>query len=139
MLLQRCQHGEVNSPYDFRSMNGACGEGIYAMKFNDRPMQKYYSAQGEQTYTFEVPDHLVKKIGGKGITTYWAIREAIYREYEKGFRVFECKHKGINIPTSKQYLITDANIITNIKNFDRDTYRIFKPVRTRTNAESYIK
>lgn len=116
MKLQRCQHGEVNDKWDFRiDTGGACGKGIYAMKFGDNPMRKYYSAQGENTFSFDVPDELVKKIGGKGVTTYWAIREAIYREHEKGFRVFICKHKGINIPTSKQYVITDADIITNIQ------------------------
>lgn len=116
MKLQRCQHGEVSSPHDFRiDTGGACGPGIYAMKYMDGPMQKYYSAQGENTYSFEVPDNLVKKIGGRGVTTYWAIREAIFREHHNGYRVFICKHKGINIPTSKQYVITDANIITNIQ------------------------
>lgn len=116
MKLQRCQHGEVTNEWDFREdTGGACGKGIYAMKFGDNPMKKYYSAQGENTYSFDVPDNLVKKIGGRGVTTYWAIREAIYREHEKGFRVFICKHKGINIPTSKQYVITDASIITNIQ------------------------
>ena len=114
MKLQRCQHGEVESPYDFRDCNGACGPGIYAMKYGDGPMRKYYSAQGENTFSFEVPDHLVKKIGGKGVTTYWAIRERIFSEQQNGFKAFICKHKGINIPTSKQILITDPAIITNI-------------------------
>lgn len=116
MILWRCQHGEVNDQFDFRiDSGGACGPGIYAMKAGDRQMQKYYSARGENTYSFEVPDNLVKKIGGKGITTYWAIREAIFREQENGFKVFICKHKGINIPTSKQFVITDESIISNIK------------------------
>ena len=116
MKLQRCQHGEVKDCFDFRfDTGGACGNGIYAMKYADNPMRKYYSAQGENTYSFEVPDNLVKKIGGKGVTTYWAIREAIYREQQNGYKVFICKHKGINIPTSKQYVITDETIITNIK------------------------
>jgi len=116
MKLQRCQHGEVSNVYDFRvDSGGACGPGLYAMKFGDNPMRKYYSAQGENTYSFDVPDHLVKKIGGRGITTYWAIREEIYRQQEKGFKVFICKHKGINIPTSKQMVITDVEVITNIE------------------------
>ena len=116
MKLWRCQHGEVTSPFDFRiDSGGACGPGIYAMKAGDRPMRKYYTAQGENTFEFEVPDHLVKKAQGKGVATYWAIREFIYRENDNGFKVFVCKHKGINIPTSKQIVITDASIITNIK------------------------
>lgn len=89
--------------------------GLYAMCAGDAKMRKYYSARGENTFQFEVPDNLVKKIWGKGITTYWAIREAIYREHENGYRVFICKHKGIGIPTSKQIIITDASIITNLK------------------------
>lgn len=116
MKLQRCQHGEVQDAFDFREdSGGACGPGIYAMRYGDSPMKKYYSARGENTYSFEVPDNLVKKIGGKGVTTYWSIREAIYMWQEKGFKVFICKHKGINIPTSKQIVITDPSIITNIQ------------------------
>lgn len=116
MKLQRCQHGEVIDKYDFRQDDsGACGPGVYAMKYGDNPMRKYYSARGENTYSFEVEDKYVKKIGGKGVTTYWAIREAIYRAQEQGFKVFICKHKGINIPTSKQIVITDPEVITNIQ------------------------
>jgi hypothetical protein len=116
MKLQRCQHGECIDGFDFRiDTGGACGPGIYAMKYGDGPMRKYYTAQGENTFSFEVPDNLVKKIGGRGVTTYWAIRERIFMEQEKGFKVFVCKHKGINIPTSKQYVITDASIISNVQ------------------------
>jgi hypothetical protein len=62
--LQRCQHGEVSNEWDFREdTGGACGKGIYAMKFGDNPMKKYYSAQGENTYSFDVPDNLVKFLG----------------------------------------------------------------------------
>lgn len=116
MKLQRCQFSEATDGFDFRwDSSGACGPGIYAMLFGDKPMQKYYSSRGESTYSFEVPDDLVKKIGGRGVTTYWAIRESITMWQEKGFKVFICKHKGINIPTSKQIVITDASIITNVK------------------------
>jgi len=116
MKLQRCQHGEVQDKWDFRvDSGGACGPGLYAMKYGDNPMRKYYSARGENTYSFEVPDEVVKNICGRGVTTYWAIRERILMEQQKGFKVFICKHKGINIPTSKQIVITDPSIITNIK------------------------
>lgn len=115
MRLQRCQHGEVNKPEDFRiDTGGACGPGIYAMLFGDKKLQKYYSERGENTYSFDVPDNVVKKIGGRGVTTYQAIKERISMEVEKGFKVFICKHKGINIPESKQIVITDGTIITNI-------------------------
>lgn len=115
MKLWRCQFGEVSSPHEFNSMNGACGEGIYAMLENDKPMRKYYSARGENTFEFEVPDKYVKEVKGLGLATYWALRERIYYLREDGFKVFICKHKGIGIPTSKQILITDPDIITNIK------------------------
>lgn len=116
MKLQRCQHGEVTDGFDFREdTGGACGPGIYAMLFGDNKMKKYYAARGENTYSFEVPDNVVKKIGGRGVTTYWSIRQRIEMERLNGFKVFICKHKGINIPTSKQIVITDATIITNIQ------------------------
>lgn len=115
MKLWRCQFGEVSSPNDFRfDSSGACGPGIYAMLAGDSKLRKYYSARGENTYEFEVPDKVVKKIGGRGVPTYWAIRERIFMDQENGFKVFICKHKGIGIPTSKQIIITDADIITNI-------------------------
>jgi hypothetical protein len=114
MKLQRCQRGEVLDPFDFRiDSNGACGPGLYAMLFGDRPMQRYYSKLGELTYSFEVPDKYIKHL--KGISTYWVIRETIERYREGGYKVFICKHKGIGIPTSKQVVIIDPSIITNIK------------------------
>lgn len=119
MKLWRCQHGEVTELTDLRwDTSGACGPGVYAMMAGDKPMRKYYTARGEKTYEFEVPDDKVKKIGGLGVTTYWAIRERIFMEQERGFKVFVCKHKGINIPTSKQILITDYGVITGLKLID---------------------
>lgn len=116
MKLWRCQFKPASDGWDFtEDGDGACGKGIYAMPAGSTAMRRYYSARGEKTFSFDVPDHLVKKIGGKGVTTYWAIREAIYREQEKGFKAFICKHKGINIPTGKQIVITDASIIQNVK------------------------
>jgi hypothetical protein len=116
MKLQRCQFEDATDGFDFRiDTSGACGPGVYAMKYGDSPMRKYYSKRGEKTFSFDVPDNLVKKIGGRGVTTYWAIRESIFMWQEKGFKVFICKHKGINIPTSKQFVITDQSIITNVK------------------------
>jgi hypothetical protein len=117
MKLWRCQFGEANSPDDFRiDESGACGTGIYAMKAGDKKLRKYYSERGENTYEFEVPDHLVKKIGGVGKTYYQAIKEAIEMEREKGqYKVFICKHEGINIPKSKQIVIIDRSVIRDIK------------------------
>lgn len=115
MLLWRCQFGKVVTPYDFGwDDTGACGPGVYAMLAGDKKLKKYYSARGEITYQFEVPDKYVKKIGGKGCTLYQAIKERIVMEQERGFKVFICKHKGINIPESKQIVITDKSIITNL-------------------------
>lgn len=115
MKLWRCQFGEVTNQHEFNSMNGACGEGIYAMFENDKPMRKYYSQRGENTFEFEVPDKYVKEVKGLGLSTYWALRERIYELREQGYKVFVCKHVGIGIPKSKQILITDPEIITNIK------------------------
>jgi hypothetical protein len=118
MILWRCQHGEVTQGCSFNFGNGACGEGIYAMKQNDKPMQKYYSKQGESTFEFEVDDKLVKEVKGLGLATYWSLRERIYHLHAQGFRVFICKHVGINIPKSKQVLITDCSVIKNVKKLD---------------------
>lgn len=116
MKLQRCQFEPADNGFDFREdRGGACGPGIYAMKFGDNKLRKYYSKRGEKTFSFDVPDHLIKEVKGKGLATYWAIREAIFRYQEQGYKVFVCKHKGINIPTGKQYVITDASIITNVQ------------------------
>lgn len=115
MILWRCQFGNVESPYEFSFGEGACGKGIYAMLEGANNLRRYYSARGENTFVFEVPDNVVKNICGKGLLTYWSIRERIYLEQSKGFKVFVCKHKGINIPTGKQVLITDPDVITNIR------------------------
>ena len=116
MKLWRCQFDNAVDGFDFREdTGGAFGKGIYAMPAGSTNMKKYYSVRGEKTFEFEIPDNLVKKIGGKGITTYWAIKEAIYREQLNGFKAFICKHKGINIPTGKQIVITDASIVSNVK------------------------
>jgi hypothetical protein len=112
MKLQRCQQGIVESPFNFRSFNGQYGDGIYAMKFADRPMQKYYTQNGENTFSFDIPDHLIINVTRKKFD-YWTAKEFIFNNPQ--FKAFIFKHKGINIPTSKQILITDASIITNIQ------------------------
>lgn len=115
MLLWRCQFDLINSPEQFREdSSGACGPGVYAMVAGDKKLKKYYSERGEITYQFEVPDQYVKKIGGLGVTSYQAIKERIQMEKEKGFKVFICKHEGINIPKSQQIVITDKSIITEL-------------------------
>lgn len=121
MLLWRCQFGKIVTPTDFGWDNsGACGPGVYAMLAGDKKLKKYYSARGEITYQFEVPDEYVKKIGGLGVTSYQAIKERIVMEQEKGFKVFICKHVGINIPKSKQVVITDPGIIKNLCIVNKD-------------------
>lgn len=119
MKLWRCQYGDVNGPEDFRIDNsGVCGPGIYAMKEGARSLRRYYSIIGNtklNTFSFDVPDHLVKEIKGLGLTSFQAIKERIQMEMEKGYRVFVCKHGGINVPKGKQVVITDYSIISNIK------------------------
>lgn len=111
MLLQRCQKGDVKTAYDFRIVCGQYGEGIYAMKSGDRAMQKYYTQNGENTYKFEIHDSRIFDLSRRKLD-YWGVREFIYNH--PFYKAFILKHKGINIPTSKQILITDPSVITNI-------------------------
>lgn len=79
MILWRCQFESAIDGFEFRAhTGGACGPGVYAMPAGSHAMRKYYSARGEKTFEFEIPDNVVKKIGGKGVPTYWAIRERIH-------------------------------------------------------------
>lgn len=119
MKLKRCQSGDVETSADFRvDSTGSCGPGIYAMLANDKRLQRFYTNKFTQVYTFDVPDSLVKVIKGRGLTTFQAIRERIEMETEKGYRVFICKHGGINVPKGKQVVIIDHEIIRNIQKFN---------------------
>lgn len=116
MKLQRCQFENATTGQDFRpDPSGVCGKGVYAMFFGDKKLRKYYSERGEKTFSFDVPDHLVKKVGGRGYTHFSSIRDRIEELHAQGYRVFICKHGGINVPVSKQVLITDQSIITNVQ------------------------
>lgn len=116
MIFWRCQKNPASDGFDFNwTTNGAAGSGVYAMLKGANNLKKYYSQLGEDTYEFEIEDKYIVEVKGAGLSTYWAIRERIYVLQEEGFKAFILKHKGINIPTGKQVLITDVSIIKNLK------------------------
>ena len=112
MKLQRCQSGNINDCFDFNIVSGQNGKGIYSFFYNDFPMVKYYSKNGEKLYTFEIDNKYIKDLSKKNID-YWDIQSFIYNNPE--FKAFIFKHSGFGIPTSKEILITDEKIIKNIK------------------------
>lgn len=115
MKFWRAQKQPAKDGTDFNWFNnGAVGDGIYAMPAGANNMRKYYTQNGEKIYEFEIEDRYVKEVKGLGLATYWAIRERIYALREEGYKAFIVKHKGIGIPTGKQILIVDPEIIKNI-------------------------
>lgn len=106
--LQRGQFGNVDDIWDFNSVNGQHGNGIYAFKAGDSAMKAYYSKNGEKVHSFKVSKKYVLDISNKNYD-YWEARKIIFENPE--YKVFVFKHKGIGIPTSKEYLITDPNVI----------------------------
>jgi hypothetical protein len=111
MLLQRCQKGIVKNCRDFRTFHGQYGNGVYAMKRGDRPMERYYTSNGESVYYFEIKNKYIVNLTRKHLD-YWGVQEFIYNNPQ--YKAFILKHKGIGIPTSQQILITDPTIIENI-------------------------
>ena len=112
MKLQRCQHKEANSIFDLNIANGQHGKGVYCFAFGNKPMREFYSKNGENTYTFEIDDNLVKDLSHLNLD-YWKAKTIIYNSPQ--FKAFVFKHKGVGIPTSKEILIVDSSIITNLK------------------------
>jgi hypothetical protein len=112
MLLQRCQEGLVNSCFDFRIADGQNGKGVYSFFYNDLPMIKYYSKNNETVHTFKIDKKYIKDLSKKNMD-YWEIQAFIYNNPQ--YKAFIFKHKGFNIPTSKEILITDSNIV-NLQN-----------------------
>lgn len=106
--LQRCQIGDVNDIWDFNIVNGQHGEGIYAYKAGDSAMKSYYSKNGENAHSFKVLKKYVLDISDKNYD-YWEAKKIIHDNPE--YKVFIFRHKGVGIPTSKEYLIADPNVI----------------------------
>lgn len=111
MKLQRCQHNIVNNIYDLNFSNGQHGYGVYCFIYGDNKMKEYYSKNGEKTYSFEIPDSLILDLSKKSLD-YWEAKEIIYNNSE--YKAFIFTHKGFGVPTSKEILITDVEIISNL-------------------------
>lgn len=108
LTLQRAQFNKVDDIWDFNISNGQHGKGIYAFLYGDKKMIDYYTKNGETLYTFLVPSKYVINISNKKYD-YWMAAEFIYNNSQ--YKVFIFEHSGYNIPTSKEYLITDPEII----------------------------
>lgn len=108
LKLQRGQLGDVKSCWDFNISNGQHGEGIYAFLYNDKPMIEYYTKRGEDLHTFQIPKKYVLDLSNKKYD-YWNAKKIIFDNPQ--YKAFIFKHCGFGIPTSKEILITDPNII----------------------------
>jgi hypothetical protein len=108
LYLQRCQAGEVNDVWDFRIVNGQNGEGIYAFFAGDKPMKDYYCSKGENLHSFKIEKKHVKDLSNLNLD-YWDVKNFIYNNPQ--YKAFVFKHAGHGIPSSKEVLITDPQII----------------------------
>lgn len=109
LFLERGQHNEVEDVWDLNISNGQYGKGIYAYKSGDSKMRKYYTKNNEKIIKFSVPSEFVMDLSDKKLD-YWEAKTIIYNNPD--YKVFIFSHRGPGIPTSKEYLITDPNIIT---------------------------
>ena len=108
LYLQRCQAGNVDDVWDFRVVNGQNGEGIYAFLAGDKAMKDYYCKNGENLHTFKVPKKYAVDLS-KLKLDYWGVKKYMYDHLE--YKVFIFNHSGHGIPSSKEVLITDPEII----------------------------
>ena len=108
LKLQRGQLGDVESCWDFNVSNGQHGEGVYAFLYNDKPMIEYYTKRGEKLHTFQIPKKYVMNLSNKNYD-YWDAKKIIFDNPQ--YKAFIFKHSGFGIPTSKEVLITDPEII----------------------------
>ena len=106
--LQRCQSGEVNDVWDFNVVNGQNGEGIYCFLYGDIPMKNNYCRNGENLHTFKIDKKYLKDLS-KLRLDYWEVKAFIYNHPE--YKAFIFKHNGSGIPSSREVLITDPEII----------------------------
>jgi hypothetical protein len=106
--LQRCQAGNVNDVWDFNVVNGQNGEGIYAFFADDKPMKDYYCKNGENIHSFKIEKKYIKNLSNLNLD-YWDVKKHIYNNPQ--YKAFIFKHVGHGIPSSKEVLITDPNII----------------------------
>ena len=106
--LQRCQAGEVNDVWDFNVVNGQNGEGIYAFLAGDRGMKDYYCKNGENFHSFKIEKKYIKDLSKLNLD-YWKVKEFIYNNPQ--YKAFIFRHTGPGIPSSREVLITDPEII----------------------------
>jgi len=111
LKLQRGQVGVVDDPWSFNFGNGQHGEGVYAFLYGDKPMKDYYTKRGENLYTFKIPKKYVVDLSNKH-WDFWEAKSYIYNNPQ--YKAFIFKHVGIGIPSSREVLITDPNIIFDI-------------------------
>lgn len=112
LKLQRGQIGDVDEPWDFNYGTGQHGEGVYAFRYGDKPMINYYTSRGENLHTFQIPKKYVVDLSNKKYD-FWEAKTFIYNNPQ--YKAFIFKHNGHGIPSSKEVLITDPNIIEIIK------------------------
>ena len=110
--LQRGQFGDVDDVWDFNVVNGQHGEGIYAFKYGDKPMIDYYTKEGETLHTFQIPKKYFVDLSNKN-WDFWDAKEYMYNNPQ--YKAFMFRHSGSGVPTSKEILITDPNIIQILK------------------------
>ena len=108
LTLQRTQFNKVEDVWDLSISNGQHGRGIYAFLYGDKKMIEYYTKNGETLYTFTVPQKYVIDLSNKKYD-YWKASEFIYNNPE--YKVFTFEHSGYGIPTSKEVVVTDPEII----------------------------
>lgn len=108
LKLQRGQFGDVVDVWDFNSGVGQHGEGIYAFMYGDRAMIDYYTKNGENLYTFQILMSYVADLSDK-VREFWDIKTFMYNNPQ--YKAFIFKHQGVGIPTSKEVVIIDPDII----------------------------
>jgi len=108
ITLQRGQNGEVNDEWDFNVVNGQHGKGVYSFFNKDQPMIDYYTKNGENLHTFQIPKKYIKNLSDKD-WDFWDTKAFIFNNPQ--YKAFIFNHKGPGIPSSKEVLITDPSII----------------------------
>lgn len=107
--LQRGQHGNVDNVWDFNVVYGQHGKGIYCFMYGNPQMKDYYTRQGEMLHTFTIDKKYLYDLSNQPNMDYWSITSFIYNHPQ--YKAFIFQHKGYNIPTAKEILITDPSII----------------------------
>ena len=108
LKLQRGQHGKVSDKWEFNSVTGQHGPGVYCFLFGNKAMTKYYTQAGENLHSFRVPKKYVKSLTKKP-WSFWEART--YMSNNPQYKAFVFRHNGPGIPTAYEVVITDQSII----------------------------